>query len=54
MKPVEKKAWTKPMIEKIKLEFDKEMSWACYGSSDTVKTDGSCGAGASGTCFKQV
>lgn len=51
MESVGKKAWTKPVIEKINLEFDKEMNVgaACHGSNNEPTT-GSCGV-PNGACF---
>ncbi len=47
-----KKAWTTPVITKVMLEFDKEMTTNCYGSGKTPQSNGKgCGVQSSGTCW---
>ena len=47
-----KKEWSTPVLTKVTLEFDKEMTTNCYGSGQTPQANGKgCGVQSSGTCW---
>lgn len=47
-----KKQWRKPVVTKVKLEFDKEMAVSCHGSNKTPQANNrGCGPKSSGTCW---
>ena len=47
-----KKEWITPTMTRVKLEFDKEMSNNCHGSSNPSKNH-PCGPEGVGNCWEQ-
>jgi len=47
-----KKQWETPTVTKVKLEFDKEMTNNCHGSSNPSKNH-PCGPHGAGNCWGQ-
>jgi len=47
---LKKKTWTTPIVERINLEFDKDMSNACIASISNPEAG--CGETSSTGCFK--
>ena len=49
---VKTKTWTTPIVERINLEFDKDMSNVCIASLN--EPEAGCGETSSTGCFKTI